>query len=188
MPSEQEIKCQIEQYVERLGGYIEALARINQNPIASADDLYGEGLLAIVNLANENYEKFQNEIYVKSCIRNAIVSYALSNAGVTTIPPSTIFDILHNKTSASEIKDTRKYRYILPNDAVYDPSFNECDKVTIRDIVDRYDRNGMARMVLLKGYSYKEAAKYSGVRPKTVYMRVKLIRDIIRNKCKQEKI
>lgn len=147
-----------------------------ENNIASAEDLFNEGVIGII----ESIKRFDQDrkvslsTFLYRCISNAIKSAAINSSFAVSVPSG----------SVRLIKDQYKLRgtHIQEYDDIHSKEMPEGLEIDIFEIIKKHDRDNIAHMYFIDGVNYKDIAIQTGFSLATISRIINKIRDIIKEK------
>lgn len=168
----------VEDYVQSWMPTIASLAYKYANRICSPDDLISEGMVAVISAVNEfDPEIGQNKnslhAFVKKCLNNALISASVKNSTPFSLPSGA-------NITVKKMRVDDNLRYLVNKNLSYQNKHID-DIIDIKDLIQRFDTDGIAWSRLVDNEPVKEIAEEKGISKGKVYYVTKRVRENVRS-------
>jgi len=168
---------QYEEDIEKWMPLINKLARNFKNRISESEDLINEGIIALIQALNSySPNNGAKEGYIHNKIMDAIYRSAINNSFAVHVPSGSFRLIEKDYERIKNLKGVKFEDFISLSE--FSPEI-----IDIEDIINRYDRDGMARLYWLEDMNYEEISKKTGYSLATISRHINNVREFIRHKC-----
>ena len=153
----------IQECIKKWTPTIKKWARLYANVISGYEDLYNEGLMAIIEgLKTYDANKGTVHTHLRVCISTAIKMAAIRSSFAVNIPVGTV--------TLKYLGNMKKYKNVGLTQAVMDRAVRRQvpNMVDIKDFIDYYDTKGIGRRYFLDGLTYQEIVAATGVSLATI--------------------
>lgn len=171
----------MEDYVQMWMPTITNLAYKYTNRICSPDDLISEGMMAVINAVNEfdpdvGQNKNSLHAFVKKCLNNALISASVKNSTPFSMPSG-------SNMTVKKVRVDDNLRNWANKTLSYQEKYID-DIIDIKDLIKRFDIDGIAWSKLVDNETAKEIAEEKGISQGKVYYVTKKVKENVRSMMK----
>lgn len=174
-----------EKEIESWMPLISKLAGKFQNKISSFEDLVNDGITALIE-GLEDYDPSNGvkEGYISKTIKRRIHDRAVTTSFTVHIPSGSLR--LVDKKEINQMKGVNIdfWGDISERPELsYDYSADMDGYIDLLDIIERFDKDGIARLYFIEGLNYKEIAEKANCSIAKVCRHINKMRETITEKC-----
>jgi len=171
----------IKEELDRWSSYIGVMANKFKNLKNQKDDLFNEGVVALLEGEKNYLEKYGNyEAYIKTVIRRRIHDKAVSGSFCVHFPAGSLRTIKGNSQKIKSLQgiDIQNLQFSLYSKRNIDLDL----KIDLNYLIKKYDKNNIAKLYFKDGLNYEEIVNKTGINIATISRHINYIIKIIRKK------